>query len=77
MKNQNVFLHEISTVVPEYSYTQEFALDFQIPLICDTDKKKVFLKKVYERTQIKKRHSVIDDYGKHFNDYKFYRKIPN
>jgi predicted naringenin-chalcone synthase len=71
---KDVYLHKIETVVPEKSYTQEFARDFFIKLIADTDIKKRFLKRIYENSGIEKRYSVIDDYDKDPADFKFYPK---
>jgi predicted naringenin-chalcone synthase len=71
---KKVYIHKISTAVPEYYYTQKFALDYQLNLICDSYKKKVFLEKVYRDTAINKRHTVINDYGKRPEDFTFYPK---
>lgn len=74
MQNKDVYIHEIATLVPENSYTQEFALDFLINLIGDSEKKRNFLKRVYQSTAINKRHTVISDYGKDPKEYTFYPK---
>jgi predicted naringenin-chalcone synthase len=71
---KKVYLHEIATVVPEHSYTQKFAVDFQLDLICKTDKQRKFLQKIYEGSAIYKRHTVIGDYGKDPKDFTFYPK---
>lgn len=71
---KRAYLHEIAAVVPEYSYTQEFAVDYQLDLICKTDKQREFLKKIYEGSAIYKRHSVIADYGKDPKEFTFYPK---
>ena len=75
--DKKIYLHKISTMVPEFSYTQEFALDYQLKLICDSYKKKVFLKKVYRDTAIYKRHTVINDYSKSPEEFTFYPKNEN
>jgi predicted naringenin-chalcone synthase len=74
---KNVYLHKIVTVVPEKFYTQEFALDFILNLAGDTEKKRTLLTKLYKGTQIKKRHTVIDDYDKDPSEYTFYPKNPS
>ena len=76
MVTQDVYLHKIVTVVPEKSYTQEFALDFLLKLVGDDEKKRSLLKRLYVGTQIKKRHTVIDDYDKDPSEYTFYPKNP-
>ena len=74
LKENNVYLHSIATVVPEKSYTQKFALKYMKKIVADTTYKKVFLNKVYKGTGILKRHTVIDDYGKDPSDFTFYPK---
>jgi predicted naringenin-chalcone synthase len=76
MSKNNIYLHKIVTVVPEKFYTQEFALDFLLKLVGDSEKKRNLLTKLYKGTQIKKRHTVIDDYDKDPSDYTFYPKNP-
>jgi len=76
MSNDSIYLHKIVTVVPEKFYTQEFALDFLLKLVGDSEKKRNLLKKLYKGTQIRKRHTVIDDYDKDPSDYTFYPKNP-
>jgi len=74
MKEKKIYLHKISTCVPEHYYTQEFGLKFLFELIGDTEKKRNFLTKVYTGSAIYKRHTVINDYGKDPEDYTFYPK---
>lgn len=74
MKEKNVYLHKIATSVPENYYTQEFGLKFLYELIGDTEKKRNFLKRIYEGSAIYKRHTVINDYGKDPSKYEFYPK---
>jgi len=71
-----VYLHKIVTTVPEKFYTQEFALNFLLKLVGDSEKKQTLLKKLYKGTQIRKRHTVIDDYDKDPSEYTFYPKNP-
>ena len=72
--SSDVFLHAVTTGVPEHSYTQTFALDFLLKLQGDSPKKRAFLERVYANTGIEKRHTVIDDYGKDPAAYTFYPK---
>ena len=72
----DVFLHKITTVVPEKYYTQEFALNFLLKLVGDSEKKRNLLTKLYKGTQIRKRHTVIDDYDKDPSEYTFYPNTP-
>ena len=74
MKSNNVYLHSIATVVPEKYYTQKFALKYMKKIVADTTYKRVFLNKVYKGTEIRKRHTVIDDYGKDPSEFTFYPK---
>ncbi len=76
MNTTDVYLHRIVTVVPEKSYTQEFALEFLLKLVGDSEKKRNLLTKLYRGTQIKKRHTVIEDYDKDPSEYTFYPKNP-
>ncbi len=69
-----VYLHEIATCVPPKSYTQEFTLDFLLHLQGSTPRKREFLQKIYQRSAIDKRHTVIEDYDKDPADYNFFPK---
>lgn len=74
MNKNKVYIHKINQAVPDQSYTQEFALNYQLDLICDTPKKKMLLQKIYRDTGIAKRHTVIEDYGKDPQNHTFYPK---
>jgi predicted naringenin-chalcone synthase len=77
MGTRTVYLHKIVTAVPEKFYTQEFALDFLLKLTeGESERKRNLLKKLYTGTQIRKRHTVIDDYDKDSSEYSFYPKNP-
>ncbi len=76
MASDTVYLHKIITKVPEKSYTQDFALEFLLRLAGDSEKKRTLLKKLYKGTQIKKRHTVIEDYDKDPSEYTFYPPNP-
>ncbi len=71
------FLHHIATVVPEYSYSQDFALTTILKLIGDTDAKRNFLTRVYQGSGIETRHSVIGDYSRKPSEHKFYPPTEN
>lgn len=74
MPHRNIYLHRIATQVPETFYTQDYALELMTQLIGDTEDKRAFLSKIYRSSGIGKRHTVIDDYGKNPEDYRFYPK---
>ncbi|NPD88980.1 MAG: type III polyketide synthase [Asgard group archaeon] len=74
MKKNKVYLHSIATTVPETYYTQKFALKYMKKIVADTPYKKIFLNKVYKGTEIRKRHTIIDDYGKKPSEFTFYPK---
>ncbi len=69
-----VYVHAISTCVPPKSYTQDFTLEFLLKLQGTTPRKREFLQKIYRRSAIDKRHTVIEDYDKDPADYNFYPK---
>jgi predicted naringenin-chalcone synthase len=69
-----IYIHTVATEVPEYSYTQAFALEFLLTLQGDSEKKRTFLQRVYADTGIEKRHTVIADYGKSPDEFTFYPK---
>lgn len=64
MNPQEVYIHRITTVVPEKFYTQEFSLTFLLKLMGSTPRKREFLTKLYQSSAIHKRHTVITDYDK-------------
>lgn len=72
MSNESVYLHGIATALPQYSFSQDFVLDFVTKLLADTPQKKTFLKRVYKGTAIDKRYTVIGDYGRKPEEYQFY-----
>ncbi len=43
-------------------------------IVADTPYKKIFLNKVYKGTEIRKRHTIIDDYDKKSSEHSFYPK---
>jgi predicted naringenin-chalcone synthase len=72
-----IFVHGISSRVPEHSYTQAFALEFLLNLQGKTPRKREFLQKLYDNTGIEKRHTVITDYGKNPEEHTFFPKTPD
>jgi len=74
MSSFPIFLHKISTTVPENVYTQEFTLDFMKRLVGKTEALQKILTRIYQATVIEKRHSVISDYNKDPSEYTFYPK---
>ncbi len=67
-----VYLSGIETAVPKSAYSQEYARQFMRELPVYSDKHKRFLDRIYERSAIETRHTVIDDYGKPVDEYRFY-----
>ena len=74
MSADPVYIHGIATSVPEYSFSQEFVLNFVTKLLGDTKQKQTFLKRVYNGTAIDRRYTVIGDYGRKPEDFTFYPK---
>ncbi len=66
-----VYLQAIETVVPQYSYAQEYVLDFmqRLPVYSG---RQGFLAKVYRGSAIERRHSVIGDYRRPPAERTFY-----
>ncbi len=77
VNKKTVYLHDIAPIVPEHFYTQEFGLEFLLKLMGDTEKKRNFLTRIYKGSNIYKRHTVINDYGKDPSEYTFYPKNKN
>ena len=62
----------IGTAVPEYAYSQDFALDFNLNVEGTTGRQKKFMKRIYAGSAIETRHSVIADYGRDPADFTFF-----
>ncbi len=71
------YINDISTAVPEHSYSQEFALEFLCSLPSFGKEERRFLKRLYSGTGIDKRHTVISDYGKQPSQYQFFPPSPD
>ena len=63
MRGSEVFLHGISTAVPPHRISQERALDFMIENLRLCDKAIKLLERIYRRSAISYRHSVIPELG--------------
>ncbi|MBF0205343.1 MAG: type III polyketide synthase [Oligoflexia bacterium] len=74
MNNKKVYLHQIATHLPKASFSQETVLKFMLDHFDDTDGKHSFLKKIYNNSAVSKRYSVIEDYDKSPEEYKFFPK---
>lgn len=77
MKNKDVFLHSITTCVPETVFSQDFIYNFLLKLQGKTESRRIFLTKLYKNTTIAKRHTVIDDLGKNYKYFNFFPKNPS
>ena len=69
---QGAYLLGIGTAVPDYSYSQDFALEFNLGIEGTTERQKKFMRRIYAGSAIEKRHSVIADYGRDPADYSFF-----
>jgi len=69
---QGAYLLGIGTAVPDYSYSQDFALKFNLGIEGTTERQKKFMRRIYAGSAIEKRHSVIADYGRDPADYSFF-----
>jgi predicted naringenin-chalcone synthase len=67
----------IGTAVPAYKHRQEDIRHFmqQVYAMNETDKRK--LKFLYHQSGIETRYSVVPDYNKHINEWKFYPHSEN
>jgi predicted naringenin-chalcone synthase len=72
-----VYLQSIATAVPQHAYTQEFAHRFLANLPFYDEPTRRFLDRLYRDTGIRKRHTVIGDYGKDPSQFTFYPPSPD
>jgi predicted naringenin-chalcone synthase len=56
-------IRSIATAVPEFRHQQTEIEAFMVKVVADTDKKKAFIRRIYEGSSIETRYSVIPDYG--------------
>lgn len=61
------WIQHIETLVPESSYTQDYACEV-MQTWTQSRKSKRYIKQVYAASQIDKRHSVVKDFGKAGSD---------
>lgn len=61
------WIQHIETFVPEFSYTQDFACEV-MKTWAQNERSIRYINKVYSGSGIKKRHSVVKDYGKEGSD---------
>lgn len=57
-----VFVRAIATALPEFKSQQSEIEAFMLRVVGDTDRKKAFIRKIYEGSAIDTRYSVIPDY---------------
>jgi len=67
----------IGTAVPAFSHEQEDILEFMSRIYAFNEADKRKLKFLYHQSGIKTRHSVIADYGRPINEWKFYPHAEN
>lgn len=67
----------IGTAVPAFSHEQENILEFMSRIYAFNEQDKRKLKFLYHQSGIKKRHSVIGDYSRPINEWKFYPHTEN
>lgn len=68
------FISSIGTSVPENRIKQSEIGDFMVRHLDLNDDQAKTLQLLYRASGIQYRHSVINDYGKHFKDFEFYPK---
>jgi len=61
------YIHHIETLVPEISYTQEFACEVMKTWTPEKNAQR-YINKVYAASGINKRHCVVKDFGKEGSD---------
>jgi predicted naringenin-chalcone synthase len=69
---QKAYLLGIGTAVPDYSYSQDYALEFNLGIEGTTERQKKFMRRIYAGSAIEKRYSVIADYDRDPADYCFF-----
>lgn len=70
--DKKVYLHQISTQVPENKYAQQDILGFLLEVDNFSDSQKQFLAKIFEGSAIRTRYSVIEDYSKKNDGFTFF-----
>ena len=62
MTPSRVFIRALATALPEFKNQQSEIEAFMLRVVGDTDRKKAFIRKIYEGSAIDTRYSVIPDY---------------
>jgi predicted naringenin-chalcone synthase len=70
--DQKVYLHQISTQVPENEYAQQEILGFLLEVDSYSEIQRQFLKTIFQGSAIDKRYSIIEDYRKKQNEFTFF-----
>jgi predicted naringenin-chalcone synthase len=68
------YIHNIATVVPEQSYEQNFLRDRMKEYISDREATKRIIHRIYSKSGINKRHSVIHDFNSNGEARFFFEK---
>jgi alpha-pyrone synthase len=71
------FITSIGTAVPENCFPQMRIAEFMASALGMNEYDQRRLKALYRSTKIDRRHSVLQDYGKHFSEYDFYPQSPD
>lgn len=67
----------IGTAVPAYCHPQEDILHFMQRIYCPNEAEKRKLKFIYHQSAIQQRYSVLPDYGREVQEWKFYPHTEN
>lgn len=70
----SVYIHNIATVVPEQSYDQSFLRDRMKEYISDEEMTQRIIHRIYSKSGIKKRHTVIHDFNANGDPRFFFEK---
>lgn len=70
----SAYIHNISTVVPERSYEQAFLRDRMKEYISDKEITKRIIHRIYSKSGINKRHTVIPDFNTNGDPRFFFQK---
>lgn len=57
-----VFIHDIATAVPPTAYRQDFLREVMVRQFEDQPQTQNFLRRIYDRSGIEQRHSVVEDF---------------
>lgn len=58
-----MYIHQLNTFLPEYSYTQESLLDWMLEYLQPNERDSRVMSMVYRRSMVNQRHSVLPDFG--------------